>query len=72
METIRKNTESRYVEGFFFFFWGGGGAARSYPTGLRYIPRWGFKKILKPSRAMNGIPRSVSTVYFIDKPRNVM
>ena len=71
METIRKNTESRYVEGF-FFFWGGGGAARSYLTGLRYIPRWGFKKILKPSRAMNGIPRSVSTVYFIDKPRNVM
>ena len=70
METIRKNTESRYVEGFFFFF--GGGAARSYLTGLRYIPRWGFKKILKPSRAMNGIPRSVSTVYFIDKPRNVM
>ena len=69
METIRKNTESRYVEG--FFFWGGG-AARSYLTGLRYIPRWGFKKILKPSRAMNGIPRSVSTVYFIDKPRNVM
>ena len=71
METIRKNTESRYVEGFFFFL-GGGGAARSYLTGLRYIPRWGFKKILKPSRAMNGIPRSVSTVYFIDKPRNVM
>ena len=70
METIRKNTESRYVEGFFFL--GGGGAARSYLTGLRYIPRWGFKKILKPSRAMNGIPRSVSTVYFIDKPRNVM
>ena len=70
METIRKNTESRYVEGFFFFW--GGGAARSYLTGLRYIPRWGFKKILKPSRAMNGIPRSVSTVYFIDKPRNVM
>ena len=68
METIRKNTESRYVEGFFL----GGGAARSYPTGLRYIPRWGFKKILKPSRAMNGIRRSVSTVYFIDKPRNVM
>ena len=80
METIRKNTESRYVEGFFFFFFGGGGGgappppppARSYLTGLRYIPRWGFKKILKPSRAMNGIPRSVSTVYFIDKPRNVM
>ena len=70
METIRKNTESRYVEEFFFFW--GGGAARSYQTGLRYIPRWGFKKILKPSRAMNGIPRSVSTVYFIDKPRNVM
>ena len=70
METIRKNTESRYVEEFFFFW--GGGAARSYLTGLRYIPRWGFKKILKPSRAMNGIPRSVSTVYFIDKPRNVM
>ena len=24
METIRKNTESRYVEGFFFFGGGGG------------------------------------------------
>ena len=70
METIRKTLKAATWKGVFFL--GGGGAARSYPKRLRYIPRWGFKKILKPSRAMNGIPRSVSTVYVIDKPRNVM
>ena len=43
METVRKTLKAATWKG---FFWGGGGAVRSYPTGLRYIPRWVIKRFL--------------------------
>ena len=67
-----KNTESRYVKG--FFFGGGGGAPSSQkpPNRTLLYTEVGFKKILKPSRAMNSLLRSIYIVFVIYKPSTVM
>ena len=58
------------MEGFFFFW--GGGSRQKPPNRTLLNTKVGLKKILKPSRAMNGILRSVITVYVIYKPSTVM
>ena len=50
----------------------GGGDSQKPPNRTPLYTEMGFKKILKPSRAMNGILRSVITVYVIYKPSTVM
>ena len=71
METIRKTLKAVTWKGFFFFFRGGGGSQKP-PNRTSPYTEVGFKEILKPSRAMNGNLRSVSTVYVIYKPSTVM
>ena len=70
METIRKTLKATTWKGFFFFF--GGGDSQKSPNRTPLYNDVGFKKILKPSRAMNGILRSIITVYVIDKPSTIM
>ena len=53
METIRKTLKATTWKGFFFFFWGGD--SQKSPNRTPLYTDVGFKKILKPSRAMNGI-----------------
>ena len=57
-----KNTESRYVEG---FFRGGGASSQKPPNRTPLYTEVGFKKILKPSWAMNGMIRSIYIVFVI-------
>ena len=52
------------------FFRGGG--SQKPPNRTPLYTEVGFKKILKPSRVMNGILRSVIAVYVIYKPSTVM
>ena len=63
-----KNTESRYVKGFFL----GGGSSQKPPNRTLLYTEVGFKKILKPSRAMNSLLRSIYIVFVIYKPSTVM
>ena len=46
---FRTTQPDRYVEKF------GGGAVRSQLTGPGCMPKWVLKRILKPSRAKNGL-----------------
>ena len=54
------------------FFLGGRGSSQKLPNRTPLYTEVGYKKNLKPSRAMNGILRSVTTVYVIYKPSTVM
>ena len=65
METVRKTLKAATWK--CFFFWGGG--SQKPPNRTPLYTEVGFKRILKPSRAMNGILRSFITVYVIDKPK---
>ena len=67
METIRKTLKAVPWRGFFL-----GGSSQRPPNRTPSYTVVGFKKNFKPSRAMNGILRSVSTVYVIYKPSTVM
>ena len=69
METIRKTLKAVTWR---VFFWGGGGGGQRPPNRTPSYTVVGFKKNFKPNRAMNGILRSVSTVYVIYKPSTVM
>ena len=69
METIRKRLKATTWKGFFFL---GRGSSQKPPNRTPLYTKVGFKKILTPSRAMNGILRSVITVYVIYKPSTVM
>ena len=69
METVRKTLKAATWKG---FFRGGGGSSQKPPNRTPLYTEVGYKKILKPSRAMNGILRSVITVCVIYKPSTVM
>ena len=60
METIRKTLKAVTWRGFFFGGGGGGGSSQRSPNRTPSYTVVGFKKNFKPSRAMNGILRSVS------------
>ena len=72
METIRKTLKATTWKGVFLGGGGGEGGSQKPPNRTPLYTEVGFKKILKPNRAMNGILRSVITVSVIYKPSTVM
>ena len=65
METIRKTLKAAAWKVFFLL-------SQKPPNRTPLYTEVGIEKILKPSRAVNCILRSVITVYVIYKPSTVM